>query len=96
MDHAGRAELLQNAERLARTAGRVVGQPDVKRLALSYQQIQGGHGFFQRRIRIRSMVIEDIHVFQPHTLQALIQAGDQVLFRAPIPIRPGPHGVTGL
>ncbi|MNH38209.1 hypothetical protein D3C79_992050 [compost metagenome] len=42
------------------------------------------------------MVIEDIHIFQPHALQALVQAGDQILFRTPVAVRARPHGVTGL
>lgn len=41
------------------------------------------------------MMIKDIHILQPHAPQALIEAGDQVLFRAPITVGAGPHGVTG-
>ncbi len=37
------------------------------------------------------MMIEDIDIGEPHALQALIEAGQQIFTRAPIPIRPGPH-----
>src|SRR5207247_9735701 len=42
------------------------------------------------------MRIEDVDVLEPQPAQALIQAGEEVLARSVITVRPGPHVVTGL
>ena len=65
VDHARRAQPLQNVECLPRAFGRVVRQADIQRFAPAHQQIQRRHGFFQRRVRIRPVVIKDIHIPNP-------------------------------
>ena len=40
-------------------------------------------------------MVEDIHIIQSHALQALIQAGHEILFAAPVAVRSGPHIITG-
>ena len=40
------------------------------------------------------MVVENIHVFQSHAFQALVEAGDEVLARTPFSIRAIPHQIT--
>ena len=85
-------------ENLAGTAGilrTVIGNADIERFPLAYRAGQRLHGFLQRRIRIGAVMIENIHVIQPKPLQALIQRGKQVLFGAPLPIRTGPHVISG-
>ena len=42
------------------------------------------------------MAVEDVHVVQAHPLQGRIEAGQQILARAPVAVRPGPHVVAGL
>src|SRR5262249_5859198 len=39
---------------------------------------------------------EDVDVLEPHASQALIEAREQVLARAEVAVRPGPHVVPGL
>ncbi len=37
------------------------------------------------------MMVEDVDVLEPHPLQALIEARQQILARAQVAVRPGPH-----
>ena len=48
------------------------------------------------RAGIGAVVIEYIDIIQPHSLQTLIKAGEQVLSRTPFAVRPGPHQITCL
>ena len=74
----------------------VVGNSHIQCLTGSDNAIQCTNGLLQRCIWIRSVMVEDIHIIQSHALQALIQAGYQILFAAPVAIRAGPHIITGL
>ena len=74
----------------------VVGNSHIQCLTGSDNAIQCTNGLLQRCIWIRSVMVEDIHIIQSHTLQALIQAGHQVLFTAPVAVRSGPHIITSL
>ena len=73
----------------------VVGNSHIQCLTGSDNAIQCTNGLLQRCIWIRSVMVEDIHIIQSHALQALIQAGYQILFAAPVAIRAGPHIITG-
>src|SRR5208337_26629 len=42
-----------------------------------------------------AVVVKDVDVVEPHALQALIQAGEQILARAEVSIRSGPHIPAG-
>ncbi len=42
------------------------------------------------------MRVEDVDVLEAHALQALVEAGQQILARSPVAIRAGPHIVAGL
>src|ERR1700757_737472 len=42
------------------------------------------------------MRVEDVHVLQPESAQALIKARQQVLARAPVAVGAGPHAPAGL
>ena len=89
-------ELAQDRDRLFRRLRAVVGNPDVKRLAGAHELIQRQHRLLDRSIRVGTVMVEDIHVFQPHPLQALVAAGDQVLARTPFAVGAGPHQVARL
>ena len=41
-------------------------------------------------------MVENIHVRQSHAAQALVEAGEEVLARAEVAVRPRPHVVAGL
>src|SRR5690606_40538111 len=51
-------------------------------LTRSHNLIQGLHCFFQWRIRIKAVGIEDIHVLQSHSFEALITASYKIFFRS--------------
>ena len=74
----------------------VIGNSHIQCLTGFHNAVQCTNGLLQRCIWIRSVMVEDIHIIQSHTLQALIQAGHQVLFTAPVAVRSGPHIITGL
>ena len=42
------------------------------------------------------MMIEDIYIIQPHSLQALVKACEQILSASPVPVRSRPHIIAGL
>ena len=73
----------------------VVGNSHIQCLTGSDNAIQCTNGLLQRCIWIRSVMVEDIHIIQSHALQALIQAGHEILFAAPVAVRSGPHIITG-
>ena len=86
------AHAAQNGGGFARFAGRVAGDTHVQRLALLHRRGQRAHGFFQRGVGVEAVGIEDVHVVQPHALQALVQAGQHVFARAAtLAIRTRPH-----
>ena len=58
--------------------------------------VQRHHGFFQRRVGIEAVGIEDVDVGQAEAFQARIQARDQRLARAPFAIGTRPHIVASL
>ena len=68
----------------------------VERLALAHGGGQGPHGLLQRGAGVEAMRIEDVDVVEPHPAQALVEAGEQVLARAPLAVGAGPHVVAGL
>ncbi len=42
------------------------------------------------------MAVENIHIIEPHPLQALIQAGNQVFAGSPVSVGTRPHQVARL
>src|SRR5262249_44888303 len=62
----------------------------------AYSVIECGHGFFQRRFGIRSVMIEDIHVVDAHPTKTLIETGGQIFFLAPFSVRTRPQQITCL
>ena len=74
----------------------VIRYADIQRLALSYRVIQRKGCFLYRRFRVGAVVIIDIHIFQSHTPEGLVERGCQVLARAAVAaVRTLPHGITG-
>jgi hypothetical protein len=54
------------------------------------------HRLLERRLRVEPVRVEDVHVLEPHPLETLVEAREQVLARAPLAVRAGPHVVAGL
>src|SRR5438270_4122615 len=66
-----RPKLAEDPRGLLRTARRVRGNTGVERLALAYCGIERPERLRQRRVWVRAMRIEDVHVVQPHPMQTL-------------------------
>ena len=77
----------------SRRVGRDAG---VERLALADGAVERTQRLLQRRLRIRPVRVEDVDVVEPHPREALVEAREQVLARAPLAVGAGPHVVAGL
>jgi hypothetical protein len=64
--------------------------------AAAHDVVERAHGLLERRAGIGAVVIKDVHVLQAHALQALVEARDEVLARAQVAVRAGPHVPAGL
>ena len=96
MDEQRRPEVAQDLDRLLGAPRAVGGDPGVQGLALAHGAVQRAHRLLQRRLGVGPVRVEDVHVVQAHAAKALVQARQQVLARAPVPVGPGPHVVAGL
>ena len=94
MNQHRRAQFAQGTDSDLRLLRRVARNADVERLAAAHNLIQRAHRLFNRRFRIGTVVVEDIHIIQIHPPEALIEAGHQVFPAAPVAVRAGPHVVT--
>jgi hypothetical protein len=74
------------------TVSRIVGNTNIEGLPLTNRLDQGSYTFFQWSLRIGSVMIKNIDIFQSQTFQAVVQAGKKILPGTKIPIWPGPHG----
>ena len=54
------------------------------------------HRLLQRRVGIEAVGVEDVDVVEPEPAEALVEAGQQVLARAAVAVRPRPHVPAGL
>ena len=68
----------------------------VERLAVADRGVERADRLLQRRLGVEAMRVEDVDVVQAHALQALVEARGEVLARAPLAVRTGPHVVAGL
>ena len=82
--------------RLERALGGVRRDPGVQRLALAHRGVERAHRLLERRLGVDAVGVEDVDVVEAHAPEALIEARQQVLARAPVPVGPGPHVVAGL
>ena len=81
----------------SRVCSRRVGRDaDVERLARAHRRVERAHRLLERRVGIEPVRVEDVDVVEPHPREALIEAREQVLPRAPLAVRPRPHVVARL
>ena len=74
----------------------VGGDPDVARLAAAHGRVERAHRLLERRVGVEAVRVEDVDVVEAHPAQALLEAREQVLARAPLAVGAGPHVVAGL
>ena len=96
MDQERRAQVAQQRGRLARLRRRVRRDPGVERLPLVHRGCERAHRLGERRLRVGAVRVEDVDVVEPEPAQALVEARQHVLSRAPVAVRPRPHVVAGL
>ena len=65
--------------------------PGVQRFPLADDVVERPHRLLKGCFRIGPVAVKDVDVLKAHPLQALVQAGDQVLARAQIPVGTRPH-----
>ena len=58
--------------------------------------VERAHRLLERRLGIEAVRVEDVDVVEPHPRERLVERCEQVLARAPLAVRPGPHVVAGL
>ena len=96
VDDERHMQLIQDGRGLFQRFAVVVGQARVDGLAALHGGRQRAHGLFQRGVGIHAVVVVDVHIVQPQPLQALVQAGQQILAAAPVTIGAVPHGIPCL
>ena len=87
------AQDLRRGERVLRGVGR---HPDVERLARADGRVERAHRLLERRVGVRAVVVEDVDVVEAEALERLVEARRQVLARAEVAVRAGPHVPAGL
>ena len=93
---SGVPSALEDLRRLARALGRVRRDARVERLPLAHGAVERAHRLLERRVRVEPMRVEDVDVVEAQPAQALVEAREEVLPRAPLAVRAGPHVVAGL
>jgi hypothetical protein len=82
--------------RLLRPLGGVRRDSGIERFALPHRGVERAHRLLERRLGVEAVGIEDVDVVEPHPGEALVEACEQVLPRAPDSIRARPHVVARL
>lgn len=83
-------------DRLGVAAAGIVAHADIKRLALTHDEIKRAERLLQRRLIVGPVMIKDVHIVQAHPLQRLIQAGDQIFLAAAVAVGARPHSISRL
>ena len=96
VDDKRHMQLIQNGCGLFQRWAVIIGQACIQCLAAAHSLGQCAHRLLQRSLGVHAVVVENVHVVQPHAAQALIQAGQQVLAAAPIAVGAVPHRVSRL
>ena len=96
MDEQWRSEIAEDRSRLVRLLRRVRRDPGVQSLAGSNGGVERAHRLLERSLRVEAVRVEDVDVVELHPREALVEAREEVLARAVVAIRSGPHVVAGL
>lgn len=76
------AQFTSDFLRAASEFGGVGAHADIECAAGTDEEVEGGNGFLDRRLRVGAVVVENVHIIQPHALQRGIAAGHKVFPRA--------------
>ena len=70
--------------------------PAYSALPGSHGRVERAHRLLERRLGIEAVRVEDVDVVELHAREALVEAREEVLARAAVAVRAGPHVVAGL
>ena len=96
MDQGPHAHLPQRGAGARKLIARVIGEPHIQRAPAAHGLTERLHTLLDGRVRVRAVVIEYVHIVELQPPQALIEARQQALLRAPIAVGPGPHRIARL
>src|SRR5690625_1581025 len=71
-------QLAQNFNRLGSPLGGVRRNPGIERLPGAHGLVKGTHGFFQIRVWIKTMRVENIDVVDAHARERLVETCEQI------------------
>ena len=91
MDEERGAEPAKDGDGFSRPLGGIGRDSDIESLALLDGGVQRPQRFFERGVRVEAVMVEDVDVVDAQPLQALVQAGQEILSRAEVTVRAGPH-----
>ncbi|MPM24550.1 hypothetical protein SDC9_71033 [bioreactor metagenome] len=96
IEHKRAVQFLEDFRRAERRFRVVIRNARVKRASALDRRVEGEHALLQRRLGVHAMMVKDIHIRQPHALQALVQAREHVFSAAVVAVGPRPHQITRL
>src|SRR3954452_22223372 len=96
VDEQRRSHLAQDPYGVLGARAGVRRDARVERLALAHGRVDRSKRLLERRVGIEAVRVEDVDVVEPHPLQALVEAREQVFARAPFTVEARPHVVAGL
>src|SRR5688572_20937496 len=96
MNEAWCTKLVEHVDSTFSFRSAVAGDSHVQCFALPHNQVKCTHCFFERGGRVGAMVIEDIYIFESHSLETLIQTGHEVFLGAEVAIWAVPHPPASL
>ena len=70
-------------------------RPRVESLPRADRRVERAHRLLEWRLRVKAVRVEEVDVVEAHSGKALVEAREQVLARAPVAVRAGPHVVAG-
>ena len=97
VDDKGRLHIVALVVHTVHGLAVIIAHTHIQGLAPAHQIRQAQSRLLQRRVRGHTVVVKNIHILQPHPLQALVQGSSQVLAAAaPTTVRARPHLIPGL
>lgn len=95
VNQAGRAKVAQDLGGAGGVGGAIVGEANIKSFTAAYSVREGAHGFFEGRVGVGAVGVENVDVVESHAAQRLVEGGEEVFAGAPITVGAWPHGVAG-
>ena len=97
VDDKGRLHIIALVVHTVHGFAVIIAHTHIQGLTPAHQIRQAQSRLLQWRVRGHAVVVKNIHILQPHPLQALVQGSSQVLAAtAPTTVGARPHLIPGL